>query len=240
MVEKIVEMFTPEMIAIAILSLTALTVFTFLMVLITIVSLSRVKKDLLSVAERSAELEEKHAALQQVRQTMSNTVARLTEVDDKIESIERRSDEFDNKIAGLAEAADKIGSIERHLNGFDHKIAENRNQLTGHESKLKEHDTLLGQAGQMMGKEAAGFNQAVQRIRILEEEFQGLKVFQRTFEQTRNRILNVLGATPGEMPPRNALTTEQKDPKGETVIQSEGKLPDTEGFDKSRMRYRYP
>jgi len=240
MVEKIVEMFTPEMIAIAILSLTALTVFTFLMVLITIASLRRVKKHFLVIVEECVELKEKHAALQQVRQTMSNTVARLTEVDDKIESIERRSDEFDNKIAGLAEAADKIGSIERHLNGFDHKIAENRNQLTGHESKLKEHDTLLGQAGQMMGKEAAGFNQAVQRIHILEEEFQGLKVFQHTFEQTRNRILNVLGATPGEMPPRNALTTEQKDPKGETVIQSEGKLPDTEGFDKSRMRYRYP
>ncbi|MFC1636801.1 hypothetical protein ACFL5Z_18395 [Planctomycetota bacterium] len=214
MIEKMVEMFTPEMIAIAILALTVLTLFTSFMVLVTIVSVSRVKKHLLVIVEKSLELEEKHAVLQQARQMMSNNVARFTEDEDKIQSMERRLDEF------------------------DHTIAESQDQLTGYASKLNEHDTLLGQAGQMMGEEAAGFKQAVQRIQVLEEKFQGLKVFQRTFEQTRNRILNVLGGVPVEMPSQNSLTAEQKDSKEEAVIPSEEERPDTEDFQQSRMRYQ--
>ena len=181
-----VEMFTPEMMAIAIAALVVLNLLTFLTVLIKIVSLSRM---------------------------MGNTVA------------------------NLAEAIDRVESIERRLDGFGDEIAGNQNRLEGHGSKLNEHDTLLAQAGQMMGKEAAGFNQAIQRIHTLEDDIQGLKAFQRTFEQTRNRILDALGAMSVEIPPPNAQTTEQKDSKEETVIPSEEKILDTEDFHKSRMRH---
>ena len=85
----------------------------------------------------------------------------------------------------------------------------------------------------MMGQKAAGFNKAVQRIHTLEDEFQGLKVFQRTFEQARNRILNVLGGIPDDI---NTPTTEPNDSHEETVIPSEGKQPGTEDFPESRMR----
>ena len=149
----------------------------------------------------------------------------FAEAAQRLGSIEQRLDEIDSTGARLTEATDKIESIEGRLNECDKSIAKSHHQLAGHESKLKEHDTLFGQTGELMGKKAAGFNQAVQRIRILEEGFQGLKVFQRTFEQTRNRILNILGGVPVEMPPHNTPTTERKDSKEETVIPSEGKLP---------------
>jgi chromosome segregation ATPase len=214
MIEKMVEMFTPEMTAIAIVILTVLTLFTSLMVLMTIVSLSRIKKHLLLIVEKSLELEEKNASLQHVRQMMSDSIARLTEAEYKIESIERRLDEFDKT------------------------IAENKTQFSEHASQLKEHDTLLGKAGQMMGKEAAGFNQAVKRIHGLEEEFQSLKMFQRTFEQTRNRILNALGAMPIEASSEGTRITEQKDSK-ETVVPSDSIIPEAGDFRKSRMSH-YP
>lgn len=233
MFEKMVEMFTPEIMTIAITALVALTLLISLMVLIKIVSLSRVKKRLLIIEGKSLGLEETQAAFRQDRQRVNNTVANLTEAADKIESVERRLDEFDNKIAHLAEVADKIESIERHSDELDHKITENYNQLAGQESKLSEHDALLGQAGQMMGEKALDFKQAVQRIHSLEEEFQDIKGFKRAFEQTRNRILNVLGAMLVEMPPQNTPTTEQNNLKEETY---EGKLPDAEDFHKSRMR----
>ena len=243
MVEKLIEMFTPEVIVIAIIALAALTILTFLMLLIKMVSLSRVKKRLLNIAERSLALEEKQATFRQDAQRANNTIANFAQTADKIESFERRLDELAQKIvesqnlfAGLESALrgheSALKGLESALRGHESTLNEHESTLKGHESaskghesKLKEHDILLGQAGQMMGKEAAGFSQVIQRIRILEEGFQGLKVFQRTFEQTRNRILNILGGVPVEMPPHNTPTTERKDSKEETVIPSEGKLP---------------
>jgi chromosome segregation ATPase len=224
-------------IAIVIVSLAALTLFTFLMVLVTIASLSRAKKHLFVVAEENSELREKHAAFEHVKHSVSNAIARLAEIDDKIETIERRSDEWDSKILSLAETADKIESIRRRLNDCDSKIAESQNHLAEHKSKLNEHDTLLAQAGQMMGRESSDFNQTIQRVRLLEQDFQNLKGFQRTFEQTRDRILNALSAIPVRMPSQNTLTTEQKDIRRETVTPSEERQPDTEDF---RFKTRYP
>ncbi|MFC1634467.1 hypothetical protein ACFL5Z_06455 [Planctomycetota bacterium] len=225
MVGKIVEMLTPEMIAIAIVSLTALTLLTFLMVLIKMVSLSRIKKRLLTIKEQSVALEEKHEALQRARQLMGNTEANLAEALERIGSIEHRLDGFDHRIA---EAAESIESIERHLDGFHQKITENHDQLKGQASKLNEHDALLGEAGQMMGTKTAGFNQAVQRIHILEREFQGLKAFQSAFGQIRDRILEAFGATQTELSTQNTLTTERKAFREETLIPSEEKQSNTE------------
>ncbi|MFC1634043.1 hypothetical protein ACFL5Z_04315 [Planctomycetota bacterium] len=192
MVEKIVEMFTPEIIAIAIVSLTALFLFTFLMVIIKMASLSRTKKRLLKIEEQSDAFEEEHQALLKTRQLMGNTEANLAEAMERIGSIEHRLGGFDHRIT---EAAENTESIERHLDGFHRKITENHDQLTGLASKLKEHDAIIAEAGPMLGKEAAGFNQAVKRIHILEEAFQDLKAFQSHFEQIRNRILDAFGAT---------------------------------------------
>lgn len=204
-----VERITPEiMVTMAIASLAALT---FLMVLMALASLSRVKRRLLHLGEKLLEVENQQAALQQVKQMMSNN------------------------IAGQAEATDKITSIERRLDGFEGRIAENRNQLTGHVSKLNEYDNLLGQTGQLMGKNAAGFNQAIQRIHTLEDDFQGIKAFQRTFEQTRNRILDALGAAPAKMLTHNPLPAERDPFKEEALISSEAERPDAEN-----LRYRYP
>ena len=220
-----VDMFTPEVIAIVITALAALTLLTFLMLLIYIISQSKIKKRLLITEEKLLALEEKQAALRQDRQRVNSAVTNFAEAAQRTGSIEQRLDEIENNNVRFAEATDKIESIDRRLNECDKSIAKSHHQLAGHESKLKEHDTLFGQTGELMGKKAAGFNQAVQRIRILEEEFQGLKVFQRTFEQTRNRILNVLGGVPVETSPQNTPTTEQKDSKEETVIPPEGNLP---------------
>ena len=211
-----VERFTPEIIAIAIVCLTALTLFTSFAVFKTRSLLSKAQKRLFTVAQKCLELEEELASVQQVRQMTSNNVAHLVEVDDNIRSIERRMDEF------------------------DHKIAENQNQLTGYESKLKEYDTLLGQAGQMMGKEASGLKQAIQRIRTLEEEFQDLKAFQRTFEQIRNRILNALGATLAGTHLRNPPSPEQKVFREEAVSPSELAKTDLEDLYKSRLYFYSP
>jgi chromosome segregation ATPase len=233
------EMTTPEIITIAIASLAALT---FLMLLITIASLSRVKKHLLAIAGRSIELEERHEALRQSSHKIaSNSTTGLAEAADKITSIELRLDGFDDrilesqKIGNSTEVAQKIASIELRLDGFDNKIAESRNQLTGHESKLNEHDTLLGQAGQMIGKNALGFTQTIQRIQTLEDKVQDLKAFQSTFEQTRNRILDALGAKQAKIPAHNTLTVERKAPEQEAPIPSEERAPNTEGFHKSRL-----
>jgi chromosome segregation ATPase len=257
-----IEMFTPEVITITIVALTASILFMFLMVFITIASLFRVKKRLLVMGKKFLELEEHCASLQQNNQTINTHIARLDEAAEKIVALERRLDNLEIHIPALAEAISKIESIEHRLDGFDDKIPEatdkiesiehrleeldNKivdcyNQLAGYESKLNEHDTLLGQACQLMGKEAAGFKEAVQRIHILEEEFRGLIAFQSHFEQIRNRILTVFGGMPVEMPPQNAITTEQEVSEEETAIPSEEKLPDTEGFHKSRMHvWRQP
>ena len=233
------EMITPEIMAIAI---AFLAVLTFLMLVITIASLSRVKKHLLAVAGRTVELGERHEALRKSSHKIaSNSTTGLAEAADKITSIELRLDGFDDKIvesqkiASSTEIAEKIASIERRLDGFDNKIAASRNQLTGHESKLNEHETLLGQAGQMMGKNALGFTQTIQRIHALEDKVQDLKAFQSTFEQTRNRILDALGAKQAKIPAQNTLTTERKAPKQEVPIPSEERVADTEDFHRPRM-----
>lgn len=237
MVDKIVQTFTPEMTAIVIASFAALTVFTFLIVLITIASLSKAKKRLFIVIKETSELLEKQAAFDQVKQTSNLNGLRLTEVENKIESIERRSDESDGKIAGLAGAADKIESIGRRLQEWGSKMAESQNQLAELKSRVNEHGTLLAQAGQLMGKETADFKQAVQQMRSLEQEFQTFKGFQRTFEWTRDQIVNALRATPVRIPIQNPSTPEQYDLSKKAVIPSEEKRPDTEESDRFRSRY---
>ena len=216
MVEKMDEMLTPEMISIVILCLTALTIFNSLLVLITITSLSRAKKRLLGIADKYSKLEEEQASVEQVKQTTSNNVVHLVDVDNKIQFIENRVQVLDNK------------------------IVENQNQLNGYESKFKEYDTLFGQAGQMMDKEAFDFKQTIQRIHALEGEFQNLKAFQHTFDQTRDRILDALDVTPVEMSPRKTPSPEQKVFKEEAVISTEPKKNDIEELYKSRMQYHYP
>jgi chromosome segregation ATPase len=238
---KIFEIITPEMVSFATVVLAMFTLFLLLMVLITIASLSRVKRRLLGMGEKLLELERKHTSLQQNSQMMSTHTASLSEAADKIESLEPRLKSLDNQIAGLAQTADKLTSIDQRLDGIDQRIAQSQDQLTGHESKLNEHDTIIGQTGQLMGKNATVFSQAIQRIRTLEQEFQGLKVFQRTFEQIRHRILNALDAMPTETTerPQNMPTPEQKVFKEETDTPSGEKPTDLEDYYKSRT-HRYP
>jgi hypothetical protein len=87
----------------------------------------------------------------------------------------------------------------------------------------------------MMGKEAAGFTQVVQRIRILEDEFLSLKVFQRTFELTRNQILNVLVGMPINMPSHNILPSEFKTFNEENLASPDSKTPDADDGQNPRM-----
>ena len=246
MVETFVEMFTPEVIAIAIAALTVLTLLTLLMLLIKIVSLSRVKKRLLNIAEKSLALEEKQATFRQDAQRVNNIIANFAQTSDKIEPIEHRLDEFGQKIiesqnllAGLESAFKGHESVlkghesilkehESALRAYESKLKEYESALREYESKQKEHETLLGKAGKMMGKEAAGFTQVVQRIRILEDEFLSLKVFQRTFEITRNQILNVLVGMPINMPTHNVLPSELKNFNEETLGSSDRKTSDAD------------
>ena len=237
---KIFEMITPEMVTIATVALAALTLLLFLIVLISIASLSRVKKRLLAIGEKCVELEEKHTSLRQNSQMMSTHMNSLSEAADKIVSLESHLDSLDSQIASVGNVAEKLTSIEHQLDGLDQRIAQSHNQLKEHESKLNELDTFIGQTGQLIGKNAAGFSQAIQRFHTLEQEFQGLKAFQRSFEQIRHRILNALGATPVERPSQQTSNTEQKGLKEENVIPSEPKVPHTEDLYKSRMPYRYP
>lgn len=206
-----VERITPEMMTIAIAALAALTLLTFLMVLMTMSSLSRVKKRLLVIGKKALELEEQHEVVQQAGQKMSSHTA------------------------GLAEAADRIGSIERHLKGIDNVIAESQNQLIGHESRLNEHDALLGQDGRIRGKEATGFTQTIRQKYPLEEKFQDLSVFQHTFEQTRNRILDALDAMQAEMPPQSMRSPERKAFKEKTLFPSDEKRTAAEDFYQPRL-----
>jgi DNA repair ATPase RecN len=191
-----------------------MTLSTFLIVFIRIISLSSIKKRLRVMGDEFIELKERCASLQQNDQTINSRMPRIEGVADK-----------------LAGEAEKITSIERHLDQFHQKITENHDQLTGLASKLKEYDTQLGEAGQMMGKQAAAFNQAVQRIDDLEVKFQNLQEIQSAFEQIRNQILHVFGATQAKRPSQNTLTTERKVFKEEALIPSEEKIPETEGLD---------
>jgi hypothetical protein len=97
---------------------------------------------------------------------------------------------------------------------------------------LKEHDAIIAEAGPMLGKGAAGFKQAVQRIQVLEEEFQSIRAFQSAFEQIRHRIIDAFGATQAKRPSQSTLASGRKDFKEEDLIPSEEKLPDTEDLDK--------
>jgi chromosome segregation ATPase len=137
-------------------------------------------------------------------------------------------------VANLTETSDKIKSIDSCLDGFDNKIAENKNQLTEYITKLNDHDTLLGQTFQMMGKNAANLTQVIKRIDNLEEKYQDLKAFQKTVEQTRSVILDAFNAIQTNMLPKDILTTERRSLQ-ETRIPSGEKLSDTEDIDKSRM-----
>ncbi len=299
------EMITPEMVTIAIASLAALT---FLLLLITIVSLSRVKKRLSAIKAQSLELDEKSRLLDaadkivsfesrldtfenvvsesqnqltgheskindhaemfgKVSQMAGQHVAGLAEAADKITSIESRLDGFNKGItekqnqltrhestindhaamfgkvsqmtvqhaAGLSEAADKIKSIESRLDGFNSKITVSQNQLMGHESKLNDHDTLLGQTCQMMGKNAANLTRTVKRIDALEEKYQDLKAFQSAVEQTRSLILEAFGAIQTKILPNDILTAKRNNLQDEARIASGEKLLETEDFDISSM-----
>jgi hypothetical protein len=216
MVEKMVEAFTPEMIAIVIVCLTALTIFHSLLALITLTSLLRAKKRLLNMGKIIHEMDEQHEALRETDEVMSY------------------------KLTKLLTAVDKIGSIECQLDGFDQKIAENQRQLTGHVSKLNEHDHVLTQVNQMIGKDTGGLAHAIQEIRRCKEEVQNLRTFQCTFEQIRDRILDALGAMSVNMSPRNTPSPEQKVFKEEAVITTEPRKNDLEELHQSRMHYHYP
>ena len=137
--------------------------------------------------------------------------------------------------AGLSEAADKITSIESRLDGFNTKISVSQNQLMGHDSKLNDHDTLLGQTCQMMGKNAANLTRTVKRIDALEEKYQNLKAFQSAVEQTRSLIIEAFGAIQTKMLPNDILTTKRKNLQDEARIASGEKVLDTEDFDISSM-----
>lgn len=234
MIEKLTEILTPEVIAVTLAALAALTIVTFLMLLIKIVSLSRVKKRLLNITDKSLALEQTQAMFRQDTQRVNDTIANFVQMPDKIELIEHRLDELGQKIA---ESQNLLASLESALQGHESALRSNESILKEHESvlrkyeskqkqyesKQKEHETLLGEAGKMMGKEAAGFTQVVQRIRILEDEFLSLKVFQRTFEITRNQILNVLVGMPINLPSHSMLPTEFKNFNEETPASSDSK-----------------
>jgi len=138
-------------------------------------------------------------------------------------------------VASLAEVTDKITSIESRLDEFDNKIAESQHQLKGYVSKMDDHDTLLGQTFQMMGKNAANLTRAIKRLDTLEEKYQDLKTFQSAVEQTRSVILDAFGAIQTKMFPKDILTTERRNLQEEDRIPSREKLSDTEDIDKSRM-----
>ena len=195
----------------SIIAIASLAALTFLMVLMTMSSLSKVKKRLLVIGKKALELEENHAVVQQAGQKISSNTA------------------------GLTEAADRIGSIERHLEGLDNVIAESQNQIMGHESRLNEHDALLGRDGRIRGKKAMGFTQTIRQKQPLEEKYQDLNVFQHTFEQTRNRILDALDAMQAEMPPQSMRDTERKAFKEQTLFPSEEKRTTAEDFYQSRL-----
>ena len=209
---EIFETIKPEMVAIITVVLVAGMLLTLMMVLITIASLSRAKKRLYIMSKRLHELEEKHASLKASTQTMGE------------------------QATGLVETVEKVASLESRLDECDKRTAENQHQIEGYVSKMIEHDTILGQAGQLLGKNAASFNQAIQRICTLEEEFQGLKAFRYTFEQIRNHILDALGARPAKMPQN---TTGQEQFKYESRAPSEEEMRDRNDFYKSQTQ-RYP
>ncbi|MBN2316173.1 MAG: hypothetical protein JXM79_19760 [Sedimentisphaerales bacterium] len=237
------------MIAVTLVVLAVLTIVTFLMLLIKTVSLSRVKKRLLNITDKFLALEQTQSIFRQDTQRVSETIANFIQIPDTMELIEHRLDELGQKIA---ESQNLLASLESALQGHETALQGHETALQGHkstlqriesilkehesvlrgyeskqkdfESKQKEHETLLGKAGKMMGKEAAGFTQVVQRIRILEDEFLSLKVFQRTFEITRNQILNVLVGMPINLPPHSMLPTDFKNFNEEIPASSDSKI----------------
>lgn len=156
MIQKIVEMFTPEIMVIVITALAALTLLTFVMLFLKTLSLSRTRKRLFAMRDEFIELKELCASLQQNNQTLNTHRVRLDEAADKIAAIEPRLNNLEHQISFFAEGAKKIVSI------------------------LKKHDTGLGEADEMRSKEAAAFNRTVQLIHNVEEKFQNLQGFQRT------------------------------------------------------------
>ena len=157
MLEKMVEILTPEIMAIAITSLAAITLLTLFILFIKTLSLSKTKKRLSVMGDELIALKKCCASLQQNNQTINTLTVRLDEAADKIAAIEPRLNNLEHQISSFTERAEKIVSI------------------------LKEYDTPLGEVGQMVGKEATAFNRAVQLIQNVEEKFQDLQAFQRTF-----------------------------------------------------------
>jgi predicted nuclease with TOPRIM domain len=212
---KMFERITPEMMTLAIAALAALTLFTFLMVLISIISLSRVKKRLFAIGKTVHNVEEQHEVLRQT---------------DEMKSY---------KITNLLKAVDKIESIEHHLDELDKKIAGNQRQLTGHLSRLNEHDNVLTHVDQMIGEDTNGLAQAVQKIQTFNEQVQNLEKFQRTFEQIRGRILDVLGTMQVTMPTQDDQIPERKAFRDNILIPSDNTRSDIEDLYQSNT-YRYP
>jgi chromosome segregation ATPase len=209
------ERITPEIMTLAIVALAALALFTFLMVLISIISLSRIKRRLFAIGKTIRGVEEQHEALRQTDEMISY------------------------KITNLLKAVDRIESIERKLDELDRKIAENQRQLTGHLSKLNEHDNVLTHVGQVIGEDTSGFAQAVQKIHTFNEQVQNLEKFQSTFEQVRGRILDVLSAMQVKMPTQDNRIPQRKALRDNTLIPSENTRTDIEDIYQSST-YRYP
>ena len=203
------EGFTPgTLIAIAIASLTALT---FFLVLIAFGSLSRIKKRFLRLGEKVLEFENRQREFQQVKHMTGSNKTSLTET------------------------YEKINSLESCLNQLESKIAETQNKLTEYASKLSDYERLIAQAGQGLGKDAANFKQAIQRVHTLEEEFQALKAFQHTFEQIRHRILDAFDTKTAGMWTDDSVAAQPDRFREEAPMP-----PDIRRTDRENPQYRYP
>jgi chromosome segregation ATPase len=181
------EFITPEMITIAIASLAALT---FLLVLITIASLSRVKKRFSSIEIKSLELDEKHRLLEAadkitsfeskmdkleelITESQNQLAGHESKLNDHAATFGKVSQMTDQHLAGFTKAADKITLIESRLDRLDNKISDNQNQLTGHDSKLNEHAAMFAKVSQMTGQHMAELSKATEKISSFESKLDG-------------------------------------------------------------------
>ena len=242
---KMAELITPEMITIAIASLAVLT---FLMLLITIASLSRVKKRLLIMGAKSFNLEDKQRLLNAVDKVASFE-SRLDRFDSIIEENQNQLNRYELKLndhagmfakigqmmsknmADITEAASKITSLESRSDMLENVIVKRQNQFTKYESKINEHDILLGQVSQMLGKNASNFTKGIQRIDTLEEKFQNLEEFQIAVEKARSLIIEAFSTTQIKKLNEDTVISKRKNLHDEIRVPSGEKQLGTEDFD---------
>jgi chromosome segregation ATPase len=218
------ETITPEIITIAIASLGA---FTFLLTLIILVMLSRIKKRLFILEVRSLNPEDKdvmlnsadmitsfHSRLNTTQEDITETKNQLTghqtKINEHAATFGKVSLMIDQQAANLTQISQKITSIESCLNRLNRSITESQNQLTGYGLKLNEYDSLLGENSRMASKNAADLTQVSQRIDSLDGKYQEIKVFRSTVEKTCGIISNAFGSIQSTMLPNDTLTIERQ------------------------------